>query len=504
VQGATSNGPLEKSLEEYLSEAETCTQYGMIEKAIDQLKTASKQFPSSVALHRKLKNLYSQQGLTNKVIEECSILARLYQEMGEEAKRQTMLDELMTLKAHEDKSASPSTETDDLPLDPLDEEESFQIDLSDLELPSTQEEDTILSYGDNDALTDQLRFEGEIEKVMPEEEAFLAGKETSLHFDADAYLAETDANEKMDSGKNSFYLEDVDTQDLEKNLSVSASYPDDDTYVSPDNLLQTEADIDLEKENDLESESFSIDLEASSLNAAEEAELESTLEDLHQGAVNDPMIDSISASLEKTNTPTTSLEENKTEEEYVDLQAILSEDLKNEKNETTLDKTSRYFQNKTQEDDKLQEIETQYDLGIAYKEMDMIPEAIKAFKSASLGENRFKDAMTMLASCHLNNVTIDAAVDTLQNALAHRQASEQDTMSLKYELALLHEEQGNQKKARFLFAEVFKIDPTFRDVASKRSASIENELGTSWDTPPEKGTAKGNGKTKKKDRVSYL
>ncbi|MDC4226849.1 MAG: hypothetical protein MPW15_22040 [Candidatus Manganitrophus sp.] len=79
------------------------------------------------------------------------------------------------------------------------------------------------------------------------------------------------------------------------------------------------------------------------------------------------------------------------------------------------------------------------------------------------------------------------------------------SIALKYELAILYEIQGVLDQAKALYEEIYLIDPTFRDVAAKKSRS-SGATGR-YDEPGcilDLGTKSKRQDSKKKDRISYL
>ncbi|MDC4226848.1 MAG: hypothetical protein MPW15_22035 [Candidatus Manganitrophus sp.] len=110
-------------------------------------------------------------------------------------------------------------------------------------------------------------------------------------------------------------------------------------------------------------------------------------------------------------------------EEYIDLKSIFGEELTTEADDSFdlsipgLEDSINDLKANIQRGHDEQEYETHYNLGIAYKEMGLIPEAIKEFELAFQGDLRFQDASSMLASCYKENGMIDTAVEIIQNAL---------------------------------------------------------------------------------------
>ncbi len=189
----------------------------------------------------------------------------------------------------------------------------------------------------------------------------------------------------------------------------------------------------------------------------------------------------------------------KIKENYINLQTYFSEELE-EDNETNPDRTIRTVQDKNPE-----EIESEYDLGIAYREMGMLSKAVMAFENASQGKSRFKDAITMLATCHRELGSIQNAFSSLEKGLSRSTSDQSAAITFKYELALLYDEERNLEKASHFYDAVFEIDPAYREVAKKRE-QVNRQISAS---PPPRSPTESFRVTKqklerKKDRVSYL
>lgn len=188
----------------------------------------------------------------------------------------------------------------------------------------------------------------------------------------------------------------------------------------------------------------------------------------------------------------------KTQEDYISLQSYFSDELEGE-DKANPDRTIRTVQDKNPE-----EIESEYDLGIAYREMGMLSKAVKAFETASRGKSRFKDATTMLATCHRELGAVQDAFASLEEGLSRSHSDQSATITFQYELALLHEAEKNLEKASRLYDAVFAIDPNYREVTKKR-AQVHRQISASSSSEPTESFRVIKQKSdKKKDRVSYL
>jgi tetratricopeptide (TPR) repeat protein len=110
---------------------------------------------------------------------------------------------------------------------------------------------------------------------------------------------------------------------------------------------------------------------------------------------------------------------------------------------------------------------THYDLGIAYKEMGLLDEAIGAFEHAVNSPDISREAYSMLALCHRERDEMDAAARCYRRAIASGGGDGESRNSLRYELAevLLHA--GDPQGALLEFRDLLDADPSFRDVRDR-------------------------------------
>jgi tetratricopeptide (TPR) repeat protein len=205
---------------------------------------------------------------------------------------------------------------------------------------------------------------------------------------------------------------------------------------------------------------------------------------------------------------------NEKNEEYIDLVSIFSEEPEEEKDldsslggleDTVLDNAFKDFQKGIESSIDEQDYETHYNLGIAYKEMGLLPEAIKEFELAFQGDLRFQDASMMLAACYRERGMTTTAIDFLTNALSDPRCMKENLLAMKYELATIYDSEGDKKRAKALYEEVCRLDPTFRDVIKKNGAG-EPELVMPIPSIKEerKEEVPKRAAEKKKSKISYL
>jgi tetratricopeptide (TPR) repeat protein len=126
-------------------------------------------------------------------------------------------------------------------------------------------------------------------------------------------------------------------------------------------------------------------------------------------------------------------------------------------------------------DDVREDYETHYNMGTAYKEMDLIDEAIQEFQTAAGlvkagdGTSRFLQCCNLLGHCFMQKGMPEAAVIWFKKGLSAPGHSEDEYQALRYELGAAYEQLGDFKQARDFYTEVYGVDVSYREVADKLS-----------------------------------
>ncbi|WP_342375739.1 tetratricopeptide repeat protein [Myxococcus stipitatus] len=130
---------------------------------------------------------------------------------------------------------------------------------------------------------------------------------------------------------------------------------------------------------------------------------------------------------------------------------------------------------------KPEDVDTHYDLGIAYKEMGLLDDALHEFEVARqgcTGTKRELDCVTMMGMLHLLRGDAGAAVETFREGLASPHASGEAAKALGFELAVAWEAHGEPGKALHHYQRVAAMDAKYRDVGaqvSRLAASTQPE-----------------------------
>jgi tetratricopeptide (TPR) repeat protein len=114
-----------------------------------------------------------------------------------------------------------------------------------------------------------------------------------------------------------------------------------------------------------------------------------------------------------------------------------------------------------------EDYDTRYNLGIAYKEMGLIDEAIAEFQLAAKDEARVLECSSMLGICFLEKGMPKLAMKWFERGLKAPNRTEEEYAALRYDLATAHEAAGDVDKALAMFTDLYGQDANFRDVATK-------------------------------------
>lgn len=114
-----------------------------------------------------------------------------------------------------------------------------------------------------------------------------------------------------------------------------------------------------------------------------------------------------------------------------------------------------------------EDYETHYNLGIAYKEMELYDEAIGEFRLAAKEPRRALTCANLLGLCFLAKGDAGRAVAELERALHLPGAPGEEGWGLRYDLATAYEAAGNLAKAHAVLSALQEEAPKFRDVKAR-------------------------------------
>jgi pilus assembly protein FimV len=124
----------------------------------------------------------------------------------------------------------------------------------------------------------------------------------------------------------------------------------------------------------------------------------------------------------------------------------------------------------------LKDFETHYDLGIAYKEMGLYNDAIREFEMIAQAPGREVLCHTMIGLCFSARGMLSEAISQFKKGLYVEGITDQEAISLYYELGLSYEKLDDPREALYYYEKVAKRDAKFRDVL-KRVADVKQRVG---------------------------
>jgi tetratricopeptide (TPR) repeat protein len=518
----------EATFKGHLTEAEVYLKYGLFSKAIEQLLLVSELCPSREEPHIQLKEIYLKQGMTEKAVQESWILARFYEKRGAQDKKNEVLKELAILDPEGQYKKQEFSEKEG----PVKAEEPIAsiligeepIPIKEISLSeSIKEFSAGAAFDENDSVDES---EG-VNSVLEDLEADVLRE--SFNEISNRAEVEKDLAEKESLGDLKVKMERVDeyleqgNKDAAKSLlwKILEQHSNcAEARLKLLNIQETSKSSEVPAESSHRSASFppaasTVDLASKGL---EETSFEGLSEALER-SFSDLMSKEVEPSSgSRTGRDDRSLPSDKNEknEEYVDLTSIFNEELEEEKDlesslagleDTVLEDAFKDFQKGIESSVDEQDYETHYNLGIAYKEMGLLPEAIKEFELAFQGDLRFQDASMMLAACYRERGMTTTAIDFLTNALSDPRCMKENLLAIKYELATIYDSEGDKKRAKALYEEVSRLDPTFRDVMSKnevREPDLVKPIPSITEIAEKRDELPKRNPEKKKSRISYL
>lgn len=142
-------------------------------------------------------------------------------------------------------------------------------------------------------------------------------------------------------------------------------------------------------------------------------------------------------------------------------------DLAGTQDETNLQEIFREFRKGVEQQLSAEDYETHYNLGIAYKEMGLLDEAIGEFQLASKAPALAVECCSLLGLCFLEKGMPQLAIKWYGKGLAAPGIREPETTGLLYDLARVYQDTGDTNLAYTTFLEVYGMNTNYRDVAER-------------------------------------
>jgi pilus assembly protein FimV len=138
--------------------------------------------------------------------------------------------------------------------------------------------------------------------------------------------------------------------------------------------------------------------------------------------------------------------------------------------EKSLDDIFEEFKKGVDQQAVKEEADTHYNLGVAYKEMGLLDDAVGEFLLTAEGEPKFVQSRYMLGLCYMGKGDYHNAIIEIQNALNYSESTggnPQERTAMQYDLGLAYQGEGDKEKALAQFQRVHDSNPGYRDTSAK-------------------------------------
>jgi tetratricopeptide (TPR) repeat protein len=135
--------------------------------------------------------------------------------------------------------------------------------------------------------------------------------------------------------------------------------------------------------------------------------------------------------------------------------------------EVSLEEIFREFKKGVEQQLSAEDYETHYNLGIAYKEMGLVDEAIGEFQLASKDPARAVECCSMLGHCFLEKGMPQLAIKWFLKGLETPSIADVETAGMLYDLGSVYQDTGDTDLAYKTFLDVYGRNTNYRDVAQR-------------------------------------
>lgn len=454
----------QEQIKGFMVEGDLFAGYGLYHKAIEQYRRIAELIPSHIEAHEKIRDMFAKNGQMAEAAQECLILANIYTSRSDNDNASRNF----TLAYQYDPDLHQKPIYQDPPVAPPEPEP---------ELVSTEKEESPVP-------APEVLDSRKIQELLQEVDFYLdLGFLTEAKNSIDQYLSLSESGPDIQKRMERF--ENM----LNAQAGLSADIPKTETVdVAPQEIFEP-AQVEQFETNQISSVESSS--ESAEVEVPTDLESPSHAEPLIQNPVpnsssqataknesfNEMMIDLDQemgeSSLEPRALPLFEIEAPKAARE----EAVREAHPQKVQNETAasmgLDDVFEEFKQDIDEDLGDSDYETHYSLGIAFREMGLVEEAIAEFQKAMQNKNLDTDGEDYVKCCNLLGLCFvekglpQVATKWFTKGLSSRGHSEETYQALRYDLACAHELAGNDKAALETFLDVYGTDINYRDVADK-------------------------------------
>ncbi len=447
----------EKTAEEIFMEADVFSRYDLLAEAIKLLEGLKLREPQNLDLHLKLKAIYAETSDRESFVTECIVLHELYKRKGDTINSEKMLAEALEINPDDPRLAE--REASRLKIEPTsyagaptgDFEEAAAEEAEEYEIEDYEEEISEADFYMRQGLTQEAaKILERLHRLFPQNED-VAERLTSLGQFSESFEPQVSSPEGFE----------------EQPFGGGAA----------GGLPQEEVPV----VRGPEVEERVIDEKI-----VEKPVFREVVPEEPSGAKTEKVIEE---NVEQPAGKTEYEEFSFSDQDLVDAQEMPEPELDNDVLEI-FEEFKKGLEKELGDEDS----ETHYNLGIAYKEMGLIDDAIKEFQTSKNDPKRSMQSSTMLGVCYMEKGLFSLAIDVLTKAIKEVSDKDESYWAIKYEIADAYEKNNNLKEALDLYTEVFGWNARFRNV-SERMGQLKTRFLKGSESEKPKA---------KKDRVSYL
>jgi len=433
----------------FIVEGDLFSSYGLYQKAIDQYKKVLEVIPNHVEIHEKIRDMYAKGGDLQKAAQECLVLSNIYiaRNDADNANRNFTLAYQYDPNLHQEPiyKGGPSKDGDSA-------------------------EPTIGSKKEAGSAADPKRLQELLEEIdFYFDQGFLSEAKNCI----DEYVRLVPADAEL--------FKRLDRYDaLSKAKSSEAPSPEIvDLLLESEHSAEPPAKLGIEQFETISASATNASVEDKEIEPAQGFETTAVAQDAK--TVIEPItatksaesFDEIminldrelkSSSLESVGRPVSNIKDTPVEP------------LPTVEASSGLEDVFAEFKSGLEDDNDVPDYETHYNLGIAFKEMGLLEEAIAEFQKALIGQSpndsgeEFVKCCNMLGLCFVEKGLPQVAVKWFTKGLSSPGRDEETYQALRYDLGCAHQQVGNAKAALDTFLDVYAININYRDVAER----IEN------------------------------
>jgi len=468
-----------------LSSADKALEKNDFKKAIDLLKTAQNAFPQNTDIRIKLFDVYQMSNDIEALLNEGIELLQIYKKENNDEAYKVLSDKLTKLKPSDERLLDLSGhERTNIEID-FDHAEMIE-QINELKHPGGmgEMESTELKAEEEDIFL--LKGEDSV-KIKPETDSLKlkAGKTGQIEITS-SIAKESDVLRKFEDSRIGIELDNLLLQPERKNTAadfseidsvpieiemekVNKNEPDPTNAMDKSELLQEPSRREKSgaaDKNFLGSSADFLDIDNIFFSDEVQSSNESPFKDIDENELAENEVDIFKSE-------NVFLEE----EEYYETEKAISDELSALKywlDELQKQRTSTVEKNmmeifqafKKGVDEKIgqEDFDTRYNLGIAYKEMGLIEEAIHEFLIAAKHPLKFFDAAGLLGICFRDQGMFEESINWFEKALEVQDRKEDDYKAVKYELVLTAKLKEDYIYAKKLAAEIMNKDSNYRNI----------------------------------------